>query len=319
VQDSVISGISGTRGHTASTGQLLRLIVRTAREIHPGLSAVALKRRAWFVCRAFSQRALLRQFYARVAQASSAGSAGPSSDVLGVTEWPYINNAWSVAERLDRIATHYESLASHPAGSLCMQPCDALRLVDLSGISGDCAVIIDRAHWFKREGELVLNLFKSDLRVASLAFTLGRQEGMPVIFIGAIQGIHKGVSSERSLEIFKDLTKEFEGLRPRSLLVEILKMIGNRLHVARLLAVADENRHHNHSYFGAVQAKQGANYNEIWIEHGAAPSTVGGFYEIPTELHRKDAAEIPARKRAMYRRRYAILAQIEQEVANKLG
>jgi uncharacterized protein VirK/YbjX len=320
VQDSVIKGVSGTGGEAAGTGQLLRLIVQTAREIHPGVSVVALKRRAWFVCRALTYRRLLREFCVRVAHASSVVRSAPRSDVLGVTEWPYLNNAWSVAERLDRIASHYEFLASCSGTLLCLDPRDALRLVDLSALSGDCAIVIDRAHWFKREGELVLNLFKSDLRVASLVFTLGSQDGVRAIFVGAMQGIHQGVSSERSLAIFKELTKEFEGLRPRSLLVETLKMIGNRLHISRLLAVADENRHHHHKYFGATHpAKLSANYNEIWIEHGGVPSTVVGFYEIPLAPHRKDVAEIPARKRAMYRRRYAILTQIEQEIASKLG
>ena len=104
------------------------------------------------------------------------------------------------------------------------------------------------------------------------------------------------------------------------LLMEILKMIGNGRQVSRLLAVADENRHHYHKYFGdAHVAKQGANYNEIWVEHGGAPSTVAGFYEIPVAQHRKEMTEIPTRKRAMYRRRYEILAQIEHEVASKLG
>lgn len=303
----------------ASTSQLMRLIVRTAREMHPGLSPVAVKRRACFIYRAFTYRRLLQGFCLRLAQASSAGRNFLRSDVLGVTEWPYINNAWDVAERLDRIAGHYEFIASKSRPLLCLEPCDAMRIVDLSNISSNCQIVIDRAPWFKREGELVLNLFKKDLRVASLAFAFGAQDRVPVIFIGGIQGIHKGVSKEESLEIFKDLTKEFEGLRPRSLLMEILKMIGNCLHVKRLLAIADENRHHHHRYFGTTHAASlSANYNEIWLEHEGTPSSVPGFYEIPIQAHRKEVTEIPAKKRAMYRRRYTILADIEQAVANKL-
>jgi len=320
VQDSVNTDVPAAAATVASTGQLLRLIVATAREIHPGSSVVAVKRRACFVYRAIRYRKLLKAFCVRIARASSDCRTSPRSDVMGVTEWPYINNAWNVAERLDRIANHYELLASRSSTMFHLGGHDKLRLVDLSKISADCEIVIDRAVWFKREGELVLNLFKKDLRVLSLVFTFGVQDGVPAIFVGAIQGIHEGVSKEESLEIFKELTKEFEGLRPRSLLLEILRMIGNRLLITRLLAVADENRHHRHKYFGTAQAaKLGANYNEIWIEHGGVPSTVHGFYEIPVEQHRKELTEIPAKKRAMYRRRYAILAEIEQEVANKLG
>jgi uncharacterized protein VirK/YbjX len=316
----VITEARATVDTVGSTGQLLRLVVRTAREIHPGFSVVALKRRAWFVYRAVRHRTLIKDFCVRIGRATPNGQPSPSSDVLGVTEWPYVNNAWNVAERLDRIASHYELLATQASGTFQLNQHDTLRLADLSKLSADCEIVIDRADWFKREGELVLNLFKKDLRVASLAFTFGLQDGVAAIFIGAIQGIHRGVAKEESLEIFKELTKELEGLRPRSLLLEILRMIGNRLKISRLLAVADENRHHRHQYFGGAHAeKLGANYNEIWIEHGGAPSTIAGFYEIPIEPHRKELTEIPAKKRAMYRRRYAILADIEQQVAHKLG
>lgn len=320
MQESVISEARTTVETAPSTSQLLRLIVKAAREIHPGISPVALKRKAFFGYRALSYRKHLKAFCLRLANTSTEGRGAPRSDVFGVTEWPYINTAWDVPERLQQIANHYELLASRSSGLLKLEPRDALPLVDLSKISESCAVVIDRAHWFKREGELVLNLFKKDLRVLSLVFTFGVQDGQQTIFVGAIQGIHDRVSKEESLEIFRELTKEFDGLRPRSLLLEILRIIGNRLQITRILAVADENRHHRHRYFGGAQAaKLGANYNEIWIEHGGVPSTVPGFYEIPLLPHRKELTEIPAKKRAMYRRRYTMLGEIEQEVAGKLG
>jgi uncharacterized protein VirK/YbjX len=316
LKDAVIKDMPGTGEMTTSTGRMLRSIAKTAREIHPGFSIAAVKRRVCFICRAVSHRRLLKEFCARMARISTNGGIQLRSDVFGVTEWPYINKDWDVAERLDRIARHYEFLASSACRSLCMDPTDLLRLVDLSHVSSGCQIVIDRAHWFKREGELLLNLFKDDLRVASIAFIFGAENGLSAIFVGAVQGIHKGVPAEQSLEIFKTLTKEFEGLRPRSLLLEVLRMIGNALGVKTLFAVADENRHHHHRYFGAADpAKLGTNYNEIWIEHGGTPSTLSGFYDIPMNPRRKELAEIPAKKRAMYRRRYAILEEIQHSVA----
>ncbi len=177
--------------------------------------------------------------------------------------------------------------------------------------------MIDRAHWFKREGELVLNLFKDELRVASMAFTFGIHNGVPTIFIGAVQGIHGGIPTEESLLIHKNLTKDFEGLRPRSLLLDILKTIGNTFGISKLLAISDENRHHRHKYFGAVQSsKLATTYNQIWIEHGGYQGVDPGFYEIPIHLMRRGPEEIPSKKRAMYRRRYEILDEIEKEVVN---
>jgi uncharacterized protein VirK/YbjX len=306
-------------GAAPDTLEMLRLISSAAHKIHGGSSVTALKRRAFFIWRALRYRTQLLEFWARLKNASPDGRVPVTAEVLGVTEWPYLNNEWDVAERLDRIATHYELLASAARKLLGLDKRTAMRLLDLSKFSAHCEIIIDRPLWFKREGELVLNLFRETLRVASLAFILGTHNGAPAIFIGAIQGINRAVSSEESLEIFRDLTKDFEGVRPRSLLLDILRMIARELRVQTLFAVADENRHHRHKYFGAhEQAKLAANYNEIWSEHGGRVSEVATFYELPVQPQRKDLADVPAKKRAMYRRRYAMLAEIEAEVSNTI-
>jgi len=272
-----------------------------------------------FICRALKYRPLVRQFWMRLKRTSANAWPPVTAEALGVIEWPYLNNGWTVAERLDRIATHYELLATSSAALLALDKRTAVRLVDLGRYSPGCEILIDRAPWFKREGELVLNLFRDTLRVASLAFTLGKQHGAPAMFIGAIQGINRGVSSEESLEVFRNLTKDFEGVRPKSLLLDIVRMIATEFGMQVLFAVADENRHHRHRYFGAdAQVKLAANYNEAWLEHGGTPSSVPGFYELPVRTVRKEITEVPAKKRAMYRRRYAMLAEIEVEVATSV-
>ena len=305
-------------GGNQSQRQLVRLLLSAARAAHPGWSPRALKRRAGFIRQGLRHRAPLRQFCARLEAAVDDGAVS-AVDFAGVTSWPYVNNAWGVAERLDRIATNYEWLRSSPVPHLARVKEAPLSLLDLSKVSADCRVLLDRPPWFKREGELVLELFKADLRVLSIAFLFGIQSGAATIFIGAVQGIHGGVSAESSLEIYRNLTKEFAGLRPRSLLLEILRMIGGALRIETMLAVADENRHHRHRYFGAAEAaKLRTGYNEIWLEHGGTPSAVPGFYELPLHPNRRPASDIPARKRAMYRRRYALLEEIERELLDRL-
>lgn len=294
-------------------------IVKAGFQNYPGISPPAIWRKIRFIFSAFRARHLLENFSARMSHLKLVGRVSLTSDVVGMIEWPYINNSWDVSERLDRIATHYEMLASLSNNLLLVSRSNPWTLVHLSTISNACKIVLDRAPWFKREGELVLNLFKDELRVASIAFTFGIRDDAPTIFIGAVQGIHRGIPTDRSLLIYKHLTKDFEGLRPRSLLLDVLKMICNALGVKSILAVADENRHHRHKFFGEYPAeKMGVSYNTIWAENAGVPSDIPGFYEIPVEIARRQQDEIPTRKRAMYKRRYDILDSIRSEVVNML-
>lgn len=303
----------------ATTSEVFRLISNAAQHIHAGSSPRALKRKALFICRALRYRALLQKFWTRLLKVAPHGRLPVTADVVGVTEWPYLNNTWDVAERLERIARHYELLAATSSVLFALDQRTAVQVVDLARFSPGCHVIIDRPLWMKREGELVLNLFRESLRVASLAFILGTQGGEPAIFIGGLQGIHRGVSSEESLEIYRNLTKDFEGLRPKSLLLDIMQMIASGLGMKLLLAVADENRHHRHKYFGpGERTKLAANYDEAWTEHGGSRSGVCGFYQLPLSAPRRDLAEVPAKKRAMYRRRYSMLVEVEKEIAHTI-
>ena len=152
---------------------------------------------------------------------------------------------------------------------------------------------------------------QGDLRVASLAFTLCRSQGELYLFIGAVQGIHKGIDSETSLAIYRDLTKDFEGLRPRSLVLEALKCLARTLGVAHLYAVSDACRHHRHPYFGSDKGQDlAANYDVIWQEHGASASNQADFYTLPLAPAQRAETDIPAKKRAMYRRRQAMLDDV---------
>ncbi|MFJ4456088.1 DUF535 family protein [Pseudomonas sp. NPDC089392] len=245
-------------------------------------------------------------------------------DCIGLVQWPYISKSWEAQTRFDALASHYEVVTQCCQPLLLLSRDDTRLLADLTPYSPNCTLVLDRAFWFMREGELVLNLFQGDLRVASLAFTLSRSEHGLCMFIGAVQGIHKGVDSETSLDIYRVLTKDFEGLRPRSLLIEAARHIAQRLGVTRLYAVGDGYRHHRHPYFGRDKAEELlGNYDVIWQEHGAIPSEREDFFNIPLFGSRTPLEQIAAKKRAMYRRRYELLdgifAQVDSAVRQPVG
>lgn len=240
-----------------------------------------------------------------------------SGDKLAVIGWPYIHNAWDIHTRLDKIASHYEIVYQLKPQLIFDKNNSFYEVINFDYISKNVTVRIDQAQWFVREGELVINIFKDDLRVASIAFTLGFHHEIPVAYIGAIQGIHQGVPSDESLEIYRNLTKDFEGLRPRSLLLEVLKVVLEKLKIEKMFAVSDKSRHHRHAYFGTDEHTIfKADYNAIWEEHNGVLDMATGFYELPMTLAIKDILDIPSKKRSMYKKRYEILYALRDNIFN---
>jgi len=279
-------------------------ILEIAKENHKPLSLRTLKRRAKFFFIANQHKQEIKNF----AEKMQSQNITVTPQMLGVLEWPYIHNEWSIETKLAKLATHYEILSKPFPALAKINESEPYEIIDFDHISKGIKVLIDYAPWFIREGELVLNIFQNDLRVASIAFTLSYVDKDIVAYIGAIQGIHSGISTEESLEIYKTLTKDFEGLRPRSLLLEVLKVVLMQLNVKKIFAVSEQHRHHRHKYFKNNQKTVFKNdYNVFWEEHEGILDEATGFYLLPMTLSIKDMAEIPSKKRGMYKRRYEII------------
>lgn len=285
------------------------VILKSVFFLHAGYSLRALNNKFKMLVLVAKNWSELKLFCGRMSSAlGESGVEKLGGDCVGVVHWPYISRSWNPKNKLSVLASHYEVVTKSCPQLLLLGRSDSLMLSDLSEFAAGCSLVLDRPIWFMREGELVLNLFQGDLRIASLAFTLCRTDTELCIFIGAVQGIHKGVESELSLSIYRDLTKDFEGLRPRSFLIEVIKYIAINIGVEKIYAVGDGYRHHRHPYFGAHKALElAANYDVIWLEHGATPSEREDFFEIPMILSRKPLDSIASKKRAMYRRRYELL------------
>lgn len=293
---------------------MLSSIINAAHTTYPGFSAKTIYNKLKFLVSAFIYYKEIASFYNRLRRVDKLRLFNSEPSIFGVIRWPYINKDWDVRERLDRIATHHEIIKNIPKIFDIKQGIEKeICMISLDSISPNVNVILDRPLWFIREGEIVLNLFLGDLRVVSIAFIFSYNENSErVIIVGAIQGIHSGISREQSLEIFKKLTKEFAGLRPRTIAIEILRNIALTTQAIHIYAVSEGCRQHHHKYFGYDENKKLiTNYDEIWHEHEAVLVS-SGFYEIPIEPERKPLIERPSKKRSMYKRREKILMLIRE-------
>ena len=231
-------------------------------------------------------------------------------ETVGAVLWPYQCISWNAETRLQKIQAHYIEVKSR-FPQLNFPINGALELLDLNDVFEGLHIVLDQPIWFMREGQLTLNLFLGDLRVFSLAFSFENEAGQLIVNVGAMQGRN----IDGLLEIYKELTKALHGMRPRDLLFELFRALCRALDVKKIYAVTDAKRHHRDPYFGkAAKAERFTlNYDEIWQERGGHIYSED-FYMFDVNSPVKNLEDVPSKKRAMYRRRYEFLDDIESRM-----
>jgi uncharacterized protein VirK/YbjX len=137
----------------------------------------------------------------------------------------------------------------------------------------------------------------------------------PTIFIGAVQG---GRSTEASSipERIRLATKDFEGVRPNFLLFDVVRALAALWRVESICGVS--NRHQLKAHSSSMHANAVRfSYDAFFQELGARPRCDGNW-DVPTSACDRRIADAPSKKRAMYRRRFALLNELRSEVRTSL-
>jgi uncharacterized protein len=291
---------------------ILGLIQRAALQVHPEPGLTSWVRRLRFMVRALACRRLIGRWAAAEPSSSLAADLRDRPGSLGIVVWPYINKDWPAERRFEAVFEHHERVRDLPL--LQLRLAQSRDLFDLSDLFTGLRVVLDRAPWFQREGELVLNLFLHEERVYSVAFSFGLHDGSRVAFIGGVQGRDiEGIG-----DVYKAITKKLHGARPRDFLVTVLQLICEQSGVQAMLGVCDAHRHHRHPYFSAAgKQTPSADYDEIWRDRGGTPLTGSGFFRIEARWAPRNEDEVPANKRAVYRRRNALYLRLQASLSSQ--
>jgi uncharacterized protein VirK/YbjX len=286
---------------------LLKLVLSTGQAGYPVKSVHSLVNRIKFLLKSLIYKNTLKTFVNQIDEMGYSQLFHHEIPLLVVVHCPYLHNNWGVETRFCVILEHYQIIKKLPV-VLNLVDAKPRIILDLAQYSPATYITLDKAKWFVREGEVVLNLFKEDQRLMSIAFTFAKLNDELVIYIGALQG---RLPSSETLEMLKEVSKCLEGLRPADFLLEVLRVIAKGVGVKKILAISDENRHHRHKYFGKLQQNLlRTNYNEKWKENQGV-LLENGFYSLPIIKCRRDIADIASNKRAIYRRRYEMLDRTE--------
>jgi uncharacterized protein VirK/YbjX len=268
-----------------------------------------LKLRGKFVLAALRNAPLARRLEQLDGQSPLGQLLADRPETIGNLIWPYQCAAWDADTRFARIAGHLDVLEKLPALRLGDEK---LVFADLTSLSEDAALIIDYSPWLAREGHLTLSLFKGEFRAFTVAFSLfGISQ--TELFIGGIQGRN----DDNILALYRELTKDFHGVRPRDFILEALRLFAQSIGVRHIHAVADGQKISRHPYFGK-KGTVGLNYDEVWLERGGR-RVADTHFELPLTGTRRDLNEVAAKKRSMYRRRYEMFDELAASLPNDLA
>jgi uncharacterized protein VirK/YbjX len=279
------------------------------------VSLRALKRKAFFVWRCMRYRDALQAWYGGGNDHCLGREVALRPTLLAVIEHPYIHANWSVEQRLRAVEMHYCAITDERL-LLCLSPQDQVPLLKSDQVPPGIQLVLEKCSWLMWEGQVVISLFEETERRYTLAFSLGSINGETVAYVGGLQG----GGADNMIRVYRALTHALHGMRPRDFLFTAFRLLCRQLGVQRVLAISDRARLHRSPYFGKESIS--TNYDAIWRELGGVPLE-NGFFELAVPVVYREPADIPTRKRAQYRRRYAMLdsiaAQMERVCRSSVG
>lgn len=156
------------------------------------------------------------------------------------------------------------------------------------------------------EGFWTLELIHSPSQELVYLLTFGKVQ--QALLIAVIQG----PNFEGSKDMVKLLTKKCHGLRPAYLMVEAMKALTKVLGYSALWGIP--HKYQNKSRI--VQSKRYVvDYDAIFAE---SAGTLKDYWELPLHFETKNMDDIPSNKRSMYRKRYVMLEQLQENMATAL-
>lgn len=145
--------------------------------------------------------------------------------------------------------------------------------------------------------------------IYQMVFWLGKDSGGKMaLWIGAMQG----PNMENARDVVKKMTKACHGYRTKNLILYMLQAMVRAMGIEKIYAVSNYGYYANNHVRSDRKLK--TNFGDFWLEAGGIETEDKRFYELPLVESRKTMEEVPTRKRAVYRRRFAFLDEVDAEI-----
>lgn len=161
----------------------------------------------------------------------------------------------------------------------------------------------------RKEGLLSIIMELDDEPLYQVVFWFAKdKDGKEALWLGALQG----PNMEQARDVVKKMTKLCHGYRPKNLILYIMQAMVRVLGIKKIYAVSNYGYYANNHV--RLDRKLKTNFGDFWEEAGGHETEDRRFYELPLVEQRKTMEEVPTRKRAVYRRRFVFLDEVDVQV-----
>ncbi|MBQ7515090.1 MAG: DUF535 domain-containing protein [Schwartzia sp.] len=168
----------------------------------------------------------------------------------------------------------------------------------------------------RKEGILSVILRLGTSSLYQMIFWIARdhvRDSEWALWIGAMQGPNMADARE----VIKRITKECHAYRTKNLILYATQAVARALGIGRIYAVTNEGYYANNHL--RMDRKLKTSFSDFWMEAGGWKTEDGRFDALPLTEPRKTMEEVPVRKRAVYRKRFALLDEIDNTIAENMA
>jgi len=227
---------------------------------------------------------------------------------------PYVDRSYDCKGRVDHLIQHYQLAEKLNLDNLISKAIDqALIIFDSQTKNGQVFQILFKAitdgH---REGEIEFQLNWDGKIIYTLTCSFVKLDIGLALKVAKIQGS----SLDSAKDLIKELTKASYGARPQTLLLEAAKNFAFVIGCKAIILVGNNNRV---ALNPLRRGRISADYDGVWVEHGAIPLSNGDFQITKLEDDYLNAlSEVASHKRSMYRNRYKLFEDINAQIKSAI-
>ena len=220
---------------------------------------------------------------------------------------PYITNSFKMNEKLEIIISSYTFLNKYFNKKFLLEifKKSIYKICEIKGKNEEKLIFYFKIYTdFEKEGEFnIICENQEGEQFSKLTFSVNEEK----IIIGGLQGMSKNGNTEE----IKKITKNFYGIFPKRLVIEVLYSlfpdydkiaVGNKGHIYLSLR-----------YKFKKSRKINADYDEFWESLGSEKLN-STFWILPIKIVRKSIEDVPSKKRSQYTNKYKVFDELNERV-----